>query len=146
LEYFLLFQDDHKHLKPYRTEWFIYDERLKICGDIDVVFWDERLQSYVIYDYKRTRNLNTDPRGDYERPYGTSLASAHLYDLKYKHYCVQLMTYKLILERNYGISIAEMWLIWLHPDQPTYRLIQVHWDEALMKMLMGQRSLQLLRP
>jgi hypothetical protein len=29
---------DTSHLKPYRTEWTIYDEELKIAGSIDMVY------------------------------------------------------------------------------------------------------------
>lgn len=146
LEHFLVFQEDYAHLKVHRTEWFIFDERLRLCGAIDVVYWDERLQAYVIYDYKRARDLKLAPAGAYDTKYGTSLATAHTYDTNYWHYCVQLMAYKLILERNYGIAIAEMWLIWLHPFQPSYRLLQVHWDAPLMAALVAQRQLDLLAP
>ena len=37
-EYFLHFIRDHPELKPYRTEWMIFDEDLKLAGSIDMVY------------------------------------------------------------------------------------------------------------
>mgnify|MGYP007045556678 FL=1 len=40
----------------------------------------------------------------------------HLPDTNYWHYCLQLNTYKAILEEKYGKKIRELHLVCLHPD------------------------------
>ena len=32
----------NSHLKPYRTEWMIYDKELKLAGSIDMIFINEK--------------------------------------------------------------------------------------------------------
>ena len=51
----------------------------------------------------------------------------HLPDSNYWHYCLQLNTYKAILESKYGIIVTEMYLICLHPDNKNknYQRIKV---------------------
>ena len=53
---FLKYQEDYKDLKPYRTEWMIYDEELKLAGSIDMVNEnsDGTLQ---IRDWKRSKQI-----------------------------------------------------------------------------------------
>ena len=42
---------DHPELKPYRTEWTIYDEDLKISGSIDMIY-ENPDGTLSIYDWK----------------------------------------------------------------------------------------------
>jgi hypothetical protein len=37
-KYFMDYVNNFPNLKPYRTEWLIYDEELKITGSIDMVY------------------------------------------------------------------------------------------------------------
>ena len=53
-EYFLQFVGDHPELKPYRTEWMIYDEDLKLAGSIDMVY-ENADGTLSIYDWKFQR-------------------------------------------------------------------------------------------
>ena len=51
----------------------------------------------------------------------------HLPDCNYYHYCLQLNTYKALLEKNYGEKIKDMYLVCLHPnnENKSYQLIKV---------------------
>ncbi len=137
LEHFLRFKHDHPHLVPYRTEWFVFDEALRLVGAIDMLYWDTRLQQYCIYDWKRSRALRDH---HYDGATGTAWQNGHMEDCNVQHYRLQLCTYKLILERNYGIQIAELWLVRCHPDADNYQTLQVHWDEALMANMAAARA------
>ena len=55
-QWFLRFVQDFPELKPYRTEWVVYYEELKISGSIDMIFEnpDGTLQ---IYDWKRCKEI-----------------------------------------------------------------------------------------
>jgi hypothetical protein len=55
-EYFQKFITDHTHLKPYRSEWTVYDESLKISGSIDMVFLNDD-STLSIYDWKRCKSI-----------------------------------------------------------------------------------------
>ena len=120
-EYFKQFYEDHKELKPYRTEMLVYDEELKFAGAIDMLFENED-GSLMIYDWKRCKNIEKKPRyGKYSK----TKAINHVPDTNYWHYCLQLNTYEKILEKNYNKKVTDMYLICLHPNQSQYLKIKV---------------------
>lgn len=122
-QYFLKFAQDYQHLKPYRTEWMIFDEELKIAGSIDMVFENED-GTLSIYDWKRCKEINQENTWN---KFSTNEIISHLPDTNYWHYSLQLNTYKAILERKYGKQVKELYLVKLHPDDPnnSYELIEV---------------------
>jgi CRISPR/Cas system-associated exonuclease Cas4 (RecB family) len=111
-QYFLQFDSDYPELKPYRTEWMVYYEELKLSGSIDMVYEnpDGTLQ---IYDWKRVLELKTESFGG---KCAKTDCISHLPDSNYWHYSLQLNTYKMILEHKYGKKVTGLYLVCLHPD------------------------------
>jgi len=122
-QYFLHFAEDYPDLKPYRTEWMIFDEELKIAGSIDMVF-ENSDGTLSIYDWKRCKEIN---RENTWNKFASNELISHLPDTNYWHYSLQLNTYKAILERKYGKTVKELYLVKLHPEDPnnSYELIEV---------------------
>ena len=121
--YFLQFAQDHGDLVPYRTEWMIYDEQLKLAGSVDMVYKNND-GSYSIYDWKRSKDIaKTNGFGK------TALTDCidYMPDANFWHYALQLNIYKMILERNYGVRIRDLKLVRLHPDaaHDSYELLDV---------------------
>ena len=122
-QYFLKFVDDHPELKPYRTEWLVYDKELKLSGAIDMVY--ENLDgSLMIYDWKRSKGISAVNNFN---KFAEVECISHLPDSNYWHYSLQLNTYKRILERNYGKKVTNLRLVRIHPDcdENTYEIIDV---------------------
>jgi ATP-dependent exoDNAse (exonuclease V) beta subunit len=120
-KYFLQFIKDYPHFKPYRTEWFIYDESVKLAGSIDMVY--ENLDgSIMIYDWKRSKEIT---RINNFNKYATNPLICQMPDSNFWHYALQLNTYKYILEKNYGKKVTDLVLVRLHPnnEEQTYELI-----------------------
>ena len=118
---FIKFAQDHNYLTPYRTEWKIYDETLKLAGSIDMVYELED-GSLAIYDWKRCKDICKT------NGFGKSAITEcinYLPDTNFWHYSLQLNTYKTILEKCYGKVVSQMVLVRLYPDAPTYELIKV---------------------
>jgi len=120
--YFIDYIRDFPDFKPYRTEWFVYDEELKLAGSIDMVY-ENPDGTLMIYDWKRSKQIT------YENMYGKSAVTEcikHLPDTNFWHYSLQLNTYKAILEKNYGKKITDLYLVILHPDneEKTYELVK----------------------
>jgi hypothetical protein len=132
--YFLNFLADYPNLKPYRTEWMVYHEDLKFCGSIDMVFQDVDTKQFYIYDWKRVKEIKYD---DAFCDYSIHPKIAHLPNLNFWHYSLQLGIYKRILETKYDIVISGMFLICLHPDNPikNYERIEVANLEAEIDIL-----------
>lgn len=121
--YFLKFVESYPHLKPYRTEWMIYDEDLKIAGSIDMVY-ENPDGTLSIYDWKRSKEIVK--ANDWDK-FSTNPTISHIPDLNFWHYSLQLNTYKSILERKYGKTIKDLYLVRLHPNNvwKTYELLEV---------------------
>jgi ATP-dependent exoDNAse (exonuclease V) beta subunit len=122
-QYFINFIKDHPGLTPYRTEWTIYDEDVKISGSIDMVYKNSD-GTLSIYDWKRSKNIT---RINNFNKFSIHPTICHLPDSNFWHYALQLNTYKLILERKYGKKIRDLFLVRLHPDaeEKNYELIKL---------------------
>jgi ATP-dependent exoDNAse (exonuclease V) beta subunit len=119
--HFGAFIDAHPHLKPYRVEWMIFDEEVRLAGSIDFVN-ENPDGTLTIYDWKRCKEIKkTNSFGDS----AITECIAHLPDTNYWHYALQLNTYKTILERKYGKKVQDLFLVGLHPNLPTYKLYKV---------------------
>ena len=122
-KYFIEFVKDTPHLKPYRTEWTVYHEELKLAGSIDMVY--ENLDGTLsIYDWKRAKDIT---RVNNFNKYALTECISHMPDSNFWHYALQLNTYKAILEEKYDKKITDLYLVRLHPDneEKTYELIKL---------------------
>ena len=122
-EYFLQFVRDHPKLKPYRTEWMIFDEDLKLAGSIDMVY-ENPDGTLSIYDWKRSKDIS---KVNGWNKFAINPLICHMPDSNFWHYALQLNTYKAILERKYDKIVSKLCLVRLHPDceTQTYELIDV---------------------
>jgi len=122
-QYFKNFLRDYGDLKPYRTEWTVFHEDVKISGSIDMVF--EKPDGHLlIYDWKRCKEI-TKTNGF--NKWGNKECIEHLPDTNFWHYSLQLNTYKTILEEKYGKVVDELYLVCLHPENKNkdYQRIKV---------------------
>ena len=140
-EYFIQFVKDHPDLKPYRTEWMVYNEDVKLAGSIDMVYEnpDGKLS---IYDWKRSKEITKV--NNYDK-YALTECVSHLPDSNFWHYALQLNTYKEMLEQKYGKKVSGLYLVRLHPDaeEQTYELLKVPVLKAEMKDLFKLKKSQL---
>ena len=119
--YFLKFAEDFKNLKPYRTEWMIWHEDIKIAGSVDMIFEQED-GTLLIYDWKRSKEI-TKTTGF--NKYATTECISHLPDTNYWHYCLQLNVYKRILEEKYGKRVEGLFLVCLHPNNKNQSYLRI---------------------
>jgi hypothetical protein len=86
---------------------------------------------YVIYDWKRSKEIKTENR--FESGYGPV---SHLPHCNYWHYTLQLNVYKWFLETYYGLEVADLYLVILHPDNGNYRRLRLNMlDQEVQDML-----------
>jgi hypothetical protein len=107
--------------EPYRTEWTVFDEDLRLAGSIDMCF-KKPDDTIAIYDWKRSKEIKKT--GGFMK-FSKNPALSHIPDLNYWHYSLQLNIYKTILERKYGVNVSEMYLVCLHPNHTNYQRIEV---------------------
>jgi hypothetical protein len=138
--YFQNFLRENPDLVPFRTEWTIYHEELKIAGSVDMVY-ENPDGTLLIYDWKRCKEIVK------ENAYGAKALTAcirHLDDTNFWHYALQLNTYKAIIEEKYRRKVVGLCLVCLHPNNPDYQLIPVPFLEKEMVDLFAYRKQMLL--
>ena len=121
--YFLKFIQDHPDFQPYRTEWMIFHEELKLAGSIDMVYQNPD-GTLSIYDWKRSKEIS---KVNMWNQFASNPLISHLHDTNFWHYALQLNTYKKILEEKYGKTVTKLCLVRLHPnaEEKTYELLEV---------------------
>jgi len=136
-QYFRQFLKDLPQLKPYRTEWMVYYEELKLSGSIDMVF-ENPDGTIQIYDWKRCQEIKHEAEFG---KYAMTTCISHLPDTNFWHYALQLNTYKTILEHKYNKKVTDLYLVCIHPDNiyKTYERIKVPFLDKEMRDLVKER-------
>jgi len=114
--YFKNFTHDFPSLKPFRTEWNIWDYDLKIAGSVDMVFQNDD-GTIMIYDWKRCKEINKHSSFN---KFAITPCIEHLPDTNYWHYTLQLNIYKFIIEKNYAKIVSHLRIVVLHPNNKNY--------------------------
>lgn len=140
-EYFLHFVRDYPNLKPYRTEWMIFDEDVKLAGSIDMIY-ENPDGTMSIYDWKRSKDIT---KANTWNKFSTNPLLSHIPDTNFWHYTLQLNIYKTILERKYDVKVSSLCLVRLHPDavEATYELLDVPILTTEMTQLFAEREQQI---
>lgn len=115
--FFKQFRDDYElegKLVPFRTEWRVFHEELRIAGTIDMVFQNSD-GTLSIVDWKRCGQIKQYVNTAFKQATSLNPALSELYDTNYYHYQLQLNIYKHILETKYGFVVKELVLANLHP-------------------------------
>jgi hypothetical protein len=132
-EFFIKFVEDHPNLKPYRTEWMVYHEDIKLAGSIDMVY-ENPDGTLEIYDWKRCKEITSLNNWN---QFSTNPALCHLPAANFWQYSLQLNTYKRILEDKYGKTVTKLCLVRIHPDDAdaSYELLDVPFLENEVDIL-----------
>lgn len=107
-------------LKPYRTEWIVYDSEVMVSGSIDLTMVDESTGDLHLFDWKRSKEIKFNNK--YEKGYGPF---KNFDNCNYYHYSLQLNFYKHILQNQYKRKVSSMTLVVLHPNQEDFMCIPV---------------------
>ena len=131
---------DKVELKPYRTEWSVYDWEHKIAGTIDFV--DYQNGEYIIYDWKRSEKIIENGMPVKINKYGEkgNYPLEHLDNTPYYHYALQLSLYKYILEKNYGIKVSDLRLGIFHPTYNKPYVLRMPYLEKEINDIFSLRS------
>lgn len=107
--------DAYSHLcrryVPIRNEFIVYKPEWALCGTIDFLCWDRGTDSLAILDWKTNKEIKKENR--WQSCIGPLRG---LPDCNYIHYCAQLSTYKLLIERMTSLRVGSLALVHLRRD------------------------------
>ena len=119
-DFFKNFHNKYKKLKPYRTEWRIFDDSLSLAGTVDMVYQKENGELFI-FDWKRTSKLIDQNNQPILKDFNYGLGGlSHIADNSFNRYALQQNVYKFILEKRYDKQISSMNLLILHPNYTNY--------------------------
>jgi hypothetical protein len=122
-------------LEPYRTEWEVWSEEHKLAGSIDMIYKKKSDGTFVVYDWKRSKDIKTD--NQFETGYAPV---DHLPNTNYWHYTLQLNVYRWFLQTFYGLVVSDLYLIILHPDNKNYRRLRLNILEEEVEAMLECRA------
>lgn len=137
MQLFHAFVQAHPHLTPYRSEWMIFHEEWRLAGAVDMVFLNKNDGTFHIYDWKRCKRIQ---KTNAFNQCALTPCIADYPDTNYWHYALQLNTYKAILEAKYGLAIADLCLVVLHPDQERFLVQKVPILQSIHELLELRRK------
>jgi len=137
--YFIDFTKKYPDLSAFRTEWMIYDEELKLAGSIDMVYKNKEDNTYMIYDWKRSKEIKKTSWNKYSK----TECIEHIPDANYWHYALQLNMYKALLEKNYNINISELFIVCFHPNHKSYLMYKLPILKDEIEQLLELRKTQI---
>ena len=104
LEFYRQFQAMNPEVKPYRTEWLVYDKKLSLAGSVDMLFENSKGE-LLILDWKRSKSIDKSNR--FQKGKGIM---SHLDDCNFNKYSLQLNVYRRLIESNYEKKVKGMYL------------------------------------
>lgn len=125
------FVSDHQEIKPYRSEWRVFDDEHHIAGTIDLI--SKNGLGYDIYDWKRSKKVVDTYSGEPITidTWGNKGVGQlrDIDDTSFNRYCLQQSLYRYILEKNYNLKISKMFLVVLYPDNDRYYKVPVPYQK-----------------
>jgi len=142
-DYFMRYEKKwrlEKGFVPYRTEWLVFNDEIRLAGSIDMVYAKPD-GTYAIYDWKRSKEIKTENK--YQKGLGPL---AHLDDCNYWHYSLQLNNYRRLLEKFYGLVVNELALVILHPNNKSFKIVKLNLMDAEVEAMWLHRLEQMNAP
>jgi hypothetical protein len=135
--HFASFLNHNPTINPDKVEWRIFNEKYRVAGTVDLL--SKESDEFYMYDWKRSSKIALDNGlpiiGNPYHKYGFGPLE-NVDDTKFNQDALQQNLYRYILESNYGIQIAGMFIVVLHSKYNTFHKIPVpDMREELMAML-----------
>jgi len=109
-----------KSLIPVKSEIVIGDTDLQIAGMIDQLYWSNKLDGLVIFDWKTNKAIK---KTSFRRQKMLH-TFRHLDDCEFNTYSLQQNIYKYIIEKNSNLKIKALFLGWFNEKNPTYEIFK----------------------
>jgi len=116
------YNDTKNHLIPIRNELVVGDlDKTKICGTIDLLCYNTKLECLELYDFKTNKEIN------YTHKHNKKFSSPldHLDACELNTYSLQLGLYKKFIEDYTTLQIRNSYIVWLNKNNDNYRIISL---------------------
>jgi len=113
------FYNDHKHLLPIKNEFVLGDlDDTKICGTLDMLVYNTKLNGYEIYDFKTNKAFEF--KSKYYKKFNPPLN--HLHVCENDSYALQMSLYQTIIEKYTTLNIVGNNAVWFNINNDNYKV------------------------
>jgi PD-(D/E)XK nuclease superfamily len=131
--------------EPYRTEWAIFDNEIRLSGKVDYVGIKPN-GKLVIIDWKRVLDIGDSSFGAFQgNPEHGLYCCKDIQNCKFITYSLQTNIYKWIIEKNYGKKVESMYLIQFHPKNKQFVLHRCCDMQSYVAKMAACRKLALMQ-
>ena len=121
---------------PYRTEWSIFCEDVRIAGQIDSI-WQRPDGALIIVDWKRCKERLGPDQKHWGR-FGLG-PCRHIPDTSFGHYTIQQNMYAYMLKADYGIEVEAIYLGQMHRNHQAFNMVEVPRCERVIRQIFQER-------
>lgn len=114
-----------------KPEYVVYDSEYGVSGMVDMLFYNKKKNCLQIYDWKTNKALRTENR--YQKMSGIF---SDLDDCEFNIYSLQLNTYKYIIEKNTGVKINGLYIVWFFEGNNSYKIIEIKDMQDRVKLML----------
>lgn len=126
------YKDTFNKLIPIKTEYVVFDELWGLAGMMDILFWNVKKKCFQIWDWKTNKEFTMLPEFNKKFKYPLYMDDSHL-----NMYSLQLSTYKSILERNTGIKIEGMYVVWFNEVNENYKIVEcIDYTQKILQLFL----------
>jgi len=120
IQQFESFFNDHSHLLPIKNEFILGDiDDTRICGTLDLLVYNTKLEGYEIYDFKTNLRFESTNK-KYKKFFNSPIS--HIPVCENDSYALQMSLYQYILEKYTSLKIVGNNAVWFNVSNDTYKL------------------------
>jgi ATP-dependent exoDNAse (exonuclease V) beta subunit len=112
------YNDSFGKLIAIKPEFIVYDEEYMVSGMVDMLFYNKKKNKLQIWDWKTNKALRSENR--YQKISGIF---SDMDDCELNTYALQLNTYKYIIQKNTGVEIDDLYIVWFFEKNDNYKII-----------------------
>jgi hypothetical protein len=114
-----------------KPEYVVYDAEYGVSGMVDMLFYNKKKNTLQIYDWKTNKALRS-----YNKYQKMSGIFSDLDDCELNTYSLQLNTYKYIIEKNTGVKIDGLYIVWFFEQNNSYQIIEIKDMQDRVKLML----------
>ena len=130
-QFFNFYNISFGKLIPIKPEYVVYDEEYGISGMVDMLFFNKKKNCLQIYDWKTNKALKSNNR--FQKMSGIF---SDMDDCELNTYTIQLNTYKYIIEKNTGVKIDGLYIVWFYEGNSDYKIIEIKNIQDKIKLML----------
>lgn len=113
------YEESYSKLIPIKSELIVGDEERGVCGMVDQIFWNNKVNELQVWDWKTNKEIKRNNKWQqFKEPI------SHLDVCEFNTYSLQLSLYKFLIEENTNLKLGDSYIVWFNENNEKYEPIK----------------------